>query len=124
MASNPASSSGIEPVKELKDRSTSISFLQLPSSLGMLPLSPAFFANRRVRFPSLPTVVGSSELKLFSDISSSLKLLRPRTDQGMVPVILHPGRSSTSSLFSSPISSGMLPPKSFCPNISDCRFCS
>jgi len=35
--------------------------------------------------------VYNSEFKLFSDISSSFKLLRPPIDQGMVPVNLHPG---------------------------------
>jgi hypothetical protein len=41
IASKSASSSGIEPVKALKDRFMSVSFLQLLSSFGMLPLSPA-----------------------------------------------------------------------------------
>ena len=41
IASKSASSSGIEPVKALKDRFLSVSFLQLLSSFGMLPLSPA-----------------------------------------------------------------------------------
>jgi len=78
------------------------------------PTEPSTFANSRVRLPSSPTDVGSSALKLFSDISSSFKLLRPPIDQGMVPVNLHPGSWRTFSSFRLPISSGMLPLRPFC----------
>jgi hypothetical protein len=45
----------------LKDIFMSISFLQLLSSSGMLPISLASFANNRVRLPSAPINVGRSE---------------------------------------------------------------
>jgi hypothetical protein len=43
----------------------------------MLSLSPSTLRNSRVRLPNSKTNVGSSVLKLFYDILSSFKLLRP-----------------------------------------------
>jgi len=85
-----------------------VSFLQLPSSFGMLPISFALLAIRTLKLPSSPTDAGSSELKLLPDISSSYRLSRRLVDQGIVPDKLHPESMSFLSFFMLPISFGML----------------